>query len=77
MTDIGYQPADRAAILKLVEESYSKGYANFTDEIKASCQDPIEPFDDKVKYRLHPIIWTAILGVVGVMGVVLYFHFQS
>ena len=77
MTDIGYQPADRAAILKLVEESYSKGYANFTDEIKARCQDPLEPIDDKGKYRLHPLIWTAILGVVGVIGVVLYFHFQS
>ena len=77
MTDIGYQPADRAAILKLVEESYSKGYANFTDEIKASCQDPIELTDDKGKYRLHPLIWTAILGVVGIVGVILYFHFQS
>ena len=77
MNDIAYQPADRAVILKLVEESYSKGCPTFTDEIKVSCQDPIEPIDDKGKYRLHPLIWTAILGVVGVLSVVLYFHFQS
>ena len=77
MNDIVYQPAERAAILKLVEESYSKGYANFTDEIKANCQDPIEPIDDKGKYRLHPLIWTAILCVGGVIGVILYFQFQS
>ena len=77
MSDLVYQPADRVAILKLVEESYSKGCPSFADEIKTSCQDPIEPIDDKGKYRLHPLIWTAILGVVGVMGVVLYFHFQS
>ena len=77
MSDLVYEPADREAILKLVEESYSKGCPSFADEIKTSCQDPIEPIDDKGKYRLHPLIWTAILGVVGVMGVVLYFHFQS
>jgi hypothetical protein len=77
LNDIVYQPADRAAILKLVEESYSKNCPTFTDEIKANCQDPIEPIDDKGKYRLHPLIWTAILGVVGVIGVILYFHFQS
>ena len=77
MNDIVYQPADRAVILKLVEESYSKGCPTFTDEIKANCQDPIEPIDDKGKYRLHPLIWTAILGVGGVIGVILYFHFQS
>ena len=51
MTDAEYQPADRAAILTLVEESYSKGCATFADEIKVSCQDPIEPTDDKGKYR--------------------------
>ena len=77
MSDLVYEPADREAILKLVEESYSKGCPSFADEIKTRCQDPIEPIDDKGKYRLHPIIWTAILGVVGVIGVVLYFHFQS
>jgi hypothetical protein len=77
LRDLVYEPADREAILKLVEESYSKGCPSFADEIKTSCQDPIEPIDDKGKYRLHPLIWTAILGVVGVMGVVLYFHFQS
>ena len=77
MSDLVYEPADREAILKLVEESYNKGCPSFADEIKTSCQDPIEPFDDKGKYRLHPLIWTAILGVVGVIGVVLYFHFQS
>ena len=77
MTDIVYQPADRAAILKLVEESYSKGCPTFANEIKANCQDPSEPIDDKGKYRLHPLIWTAILGVGGVIGVILYFHFQS
>jgi hypothetical protein len=77
LSDLVYEPADREAILKLVEESYSKGCPSFADEIKTSCQDPIEPIDDKGKYRLHPLIWTAILGVVGVMGVVLYFHFQS
>jgi len=53
LNDIVYQPADRAAILKLVEESYSKNCPTFTDEIKANCQDPIEPIDDKGKYRLH------------------------
>jgi hypothetical protein len=77
LTDAEYQPADRAAILTLIEESYSKGCATFADEIKVSCQDPIEPTDDKGKYRLHPLIWTAILGVVGIVGVILYFHFQS
>jgi hypothetical protein len=77
LSDLVYEPADREAILKLVEESYSKGCSSFADEIKTSCQDPIEPIDDKGKYRLHPLIWTAILGVVGVIGVVLYFHFQS
>ena len=77
MSDLVYEPADREAILKLVEESYSKGCPSFADEIKTSCQDPIEPIDDKGKYRLHPLIWTTILGVVGVIGVVLYFHFQS
>ena len=77
MSDLVYEPADREAILKLVEESYSKGCPSFADEIKTSCQDPIEPIDDKGKYRLHPLIWKAILGVVGAMGVVLYFHFQS
>jgi hypothetical protein len=77
LSDLVYEPADREAILKLVEESYSKGCPSFADEIKTSCQDPIEPIDDKGKYRLHPLIWTAILGVVGAMGVVLYFHFQS
>lgn len=77
MTDIEYQPAEREAILKLVEESYSKGCASFTDEIKAKCQDPIEPLDDKGKYRLHPLIWTAIFGVGCVIGVILYFHFHS
>ncbi len=77
MTSAEHQPADRAAILKMVEESYSKGFPTFADEIKAGCQDPIEPTDDKGKYRLHPLIWTAILGVVGIVGVILYFHFQS
>ena len=77
MTSAEYQPADRAAILKMVEESYSKGFPTFADEIKAGCQDPIEPTDDKGKYRLHPLIWTAILAVVGIVGVILYFHFQS
>ena len=77
MTDIEYKPAEREAILKLVEESYSKGCASFTDEIKAKCQDPIEPLDDKGKYRPHPLIWTAIFGVGCVIGVILYFHFHS
>jgi hypothetical protein len=77
LTSAEYQPADRAAILKMVEESYSKGFPTFANEIKAGCQHPIEPTDDKGKYRLHPLIWTAILGVVGIVGVILYFHFQS
>ena len=77
MSDMENQPADRAAVQKLVEESYSKGCPSFTDEIKTNCQDPIEPLDDKGKYRLHPLIWTAILGVLALIGVLMYFHFQS
>lgn len=77
MTDPEYQPADRDVIFKMVEESYSKGYPTFAEDIKGRCQDPIQPVDDKGKYRLHPLIWTGIFGVAGVLIVVLYFHFQS
>ena len=77
MTDIEYHPVDRAAILKVVKESYSKGCVTFTNEIKGKCQDPIEPLDKKGKYRLHPLIWTGILALGAAIGVILYFHFQS
>jgi hypothetical protein len=77
LTGAEYQPADRDAVLKLVEESYSKNCDLFAEEIKAKCQDPLEPLDEKGKYRLHPLIWTGILAVGTAVGIILYFHFNS
>jgi hypothetical protein len=76
LSDAEYQPVDKAAVLEMVEQSYSKGCATFTEEIKESCQDPVEPVDEKGKYRLHPLIWTGILCLAAAVGIILYFHFQ-
>jgi hypothetical protein len=76
LTDPEFTPVTKEAILELVEASYSKGEVSFRGEIKLKCQDPVEPLDKNGKYRLHPLIWTIIIGLGAGLGILLCFHFQ-